>query len=509
MADPISPRELGVSDISTAPPVGSAGVEVYSPKISVVLRKVIDRSATVAKDVPTNDRVSQAGSKEIDLTPFLARGTTVAVRRSVRGEDSGQFSINFPDDMHPDLMDSIYGLVEAQDVIEIRMARQPERGSAGDLPIVLRGFVSQVSRGRGISESGPSRSVVIAGQDYSKILNIIRFIYLPTMIPAQLLLSSFKNFLNYGVESNYESPAAFVRKIITEVCGEYIGKMRDGSGGSSSPVEDLLVEATDSDIAGSIQPFGVQEWDGGSIYSLLATFGDVGPWNELYVEDRDDGPTLVYRPTPFKTAVGDYIQGGARAAHVNLPARDILDIEVSRSDSNVANYFWVDAPRTNLLQGPLLQLDQQLAPSPALEGYQNADPLLYGVRLMRMQTQQGIRYDGKPEAEVEEGDGLLIELVNEKRRVLIENNKDNSVLETGSIVVKGSEALKPGSYVTVESGDFAPSYYAHTVDHQFTIGGAFLTTLSVERGTGFIERLKRGAANSAYLAEMTVGGVYG
>lgn len=493
------------------------GVTVYSPQLSVVVKKVIRRRATVAEGVAVSNRVSTAANQidwadptagpEIDLTPYLAVGVPVRVNRSVSGPDSGKFSIVIPDQENVDLADSIYGLVEPMDVIEIRMARDPQAG--GELPIVLRGFISSVSRSESMTEGGPQRRVVISGQDYSKILNLIRFIYLPTMIPAQLLLTSFSLFMNYGAESTgSETPAEFVIKIVNEVVGEFIGKMQAGSGGKASPVQLITPFAVDTSAPATVQPFGVQAWEGGDVYSLLATFGDVGAWNELYVEDRDEGPVLVYRPTPYKNALGDYIQSGAGADEVEATAEDVLMISVERTDRNVANYYWVDAPRLNLVEDVLTRLDQQIAPSPALDGYQNADPFFYGIRLMREATNQGPRYDGKPEAGVEEGEGIVIEQVAEKRRVLIENNKDNSVFEAGSIMMKGSPKFRAGTYLNLDRGGFKASYYIAEVDHEFVVGVSYHTTLTVERGTGFIERLKRGAGNSAYLAELTAGGTY-
>jgi hypothetical protein len=413
-------------------------------------------------------------------------------------------------------MDSIYGLVEEMDVIEIRMARDVSAVSstATDrtrLPIVLRGFVSSVSRAEGMSGDGrPIRTVTITGHDYMKVFQLFRVIYLPTMIPGQDLLSTFRLFMNYGVETDGDETAgAFVRRVVEGPIKQFIEHLRSGSGGENSPVQDVTADITDSASSGAVQPFGAQQWQGGSVYDLLAQFGDVGPWNEIYVEDRDDGPYLVYRPTPFKTADGAYIQDGAAAASIDVKASDLLSISVERSDADAANYFWVDSPMLNAVGNPLLQQDQDLTPSPEVKDYQNNDPTVFGIRLMHIATNQGVRYDGKAESEVTEGEGLVIEMMGEKRRILIENNKDNVVLESGTMTLKGSEAIRAGSYIHLNRGGFEADYYAHDVAHQFTVGQSFITTVTFDRGTGFIERLKRGDAQSAYRAEQTIGGAYG
>jgi len=493
-------------------PQTQSGVSAYAPQISVTLQKVVARDDTVSGGVDASPRVRGATGAKVDLTQYLGRGSTVTVRRTVRGADTGQFSVSFPDQMNSGFSDAVAAMVEPMDVIEIRMARDASTtGSARDgtkLPIVMRGFVSEVTRSEGMTEAGPVRTVTISGQGYMKILQIIRVMYLPTMIPGQDLLSSFKLFLNYGVETDgFQTAGEFVKKVVADVVGEFLARMQSGSGGDNSPVMKLQVDAHDSPSSGSVQPFGAQQWEGGSIYDLLAEFGDVGPWNELYVEDRDDGPYLVYRPTPFKEASGAYIQDGATANVVKIDASDLVAMTSSRTDANVANYYWVEAPRLSLVGSPLLQQDQGLSPPPALTDYQNSLPGMYGIRLMRQQSQQGVRYDGKQEDEVRDGAGVVIGMLNEKRRILIENNKDNVVFEAGAMTLKGSEKITAGSYIRLNRGGFESEMYAHEVTHQFTIGGAFLTSVSFDRGTGFIERTQRGT--SAYLAELTIGGVYG
>lgn len=483
-----------------------AEVSIYNPQVSVVIKKVVNRTSTAAQGVSTDPRVQNTEGKEIDLTPFLGRGSTVTVRRSVRGPDTGTFSVSIPDQMHPLLGDSIYGLVEAQDVIEIRMARLP---TAGPLPLVLRGFVGEVSRNEMMGESGPVRNVVITGHDYMKLLHIMRMIYLPTMDLGELLLTAYSPFMVYGVDSsNFDTPAAFARRVVEQTINPFIAKMQAASGGNRSPVMTVTADASDSDIPAAVSPPGVQSANDGSIYDLLSRWLDVGAWNELYVEDREAGPALVLRPCPFKTAAGDYVQGGVAAAEATITAADVVSLNVARTDANVANYYWVDCDAMSLIQQPTLQLFQTAEPTPALEGYQNADKAIYGTRLMRQTTFEVVRYDGHAEASVKQGDGDAIKTINGKRRVLIESNKDNVVWEAGRAQLKGSETLKPGTYLTIDRGGFKPTFYVPEIEHSFTMGGAFITTATLERGDGYIKRLQRGFSSPAALAEMTNGGTY-
>jgi hypothetical protein len=51
------------------------------------------------------------------------------------------------DEMVVEHMDSLYGLVEPMDVIEIRMRHRPDPAATGmEPPVVMRGFVCDVGR---------------------------------------------------------------------------------------------------------------------------------------------------------------------------------------------------------------------------------------------------------------------------------------------------------------------------------------------------------------------------
>jgi hypothetical protein len=327
--------------------MGSAnGIQTFRPQVSILLRKNIGRK-TVGEDIAASERFT--GSKRtLDLTPYLGDQGSVTVTRSTR-EPAGMFSIALTDKMEPDRMDSLYGLIEPMDVIEIRMARDTADYAGAfpeQMPIMMRGFVSDVRREQSMTATGPRRSVVISGQDYGKILQIMRIIYLPAMPEKENLLTAFKLFLNYGINPNDEDAGEFVNEIVTKVInGGFLKRMRTAvSGGHDDkcPVVDLNVEYDTG--SGVVSPIGSQDWPGGTIYDLLRTFGDVGAWNELYIDDREDGPYLIYRPTPFTDLSGTPIQKSAHAvSKVDIHDSELLTISVGRTDANVANYYWVSA----------------------------------------------------------------------------------------------------------------------------------------------------------------------
>jgi hypothetical protein len=393
-----------------------------------------------------------------------------------------------------------------------------------DLPVMMRGFVSEIGHGRIMTKQGPQRAVTISGQDYGKALQMMRITYLPAMVLGQDLLTAYKAFMNYGLEFNVEEDAAsFIEDIIFKCVNPFLHRMKDkaanGDPSVQSAIMDMLVDATQG--SGVIAPFGVQDWPGGSVYDLMKYFGDVGPWNEMFVEDRDPGPFLVYRPTPFRDLSGSMIQATASdPGEVVVTDTEIIDDKATRSDADVSNYFWVDAQRFTLIDGALIQAASAGGANADwfLKDYPNSSPDLYGVRLMEVQSQQGRRLDGQPETDLQQGRADAISGIEIKRNILKENNRDNVVLETGSLELRGNERVKAGIYLRTRRGSSATgnrdglesTCYAHTVRHTYQVGSAYLTSVEFDRGTGFVERIQRGSgADGPYRLETNLGGVYG
>lgn len=505
-------------------------VPLFHPKISVVLKKNIGR-ATVAGTTAASERYS-GSIRTIDLTPFLGERSSVVTSKSIR-EPCGMFSITLADRMADTAsikqFDSIYGLIEPMDVVEIRMAHDTSKysGFPNHMPIIMRGFVTDIRRNQNMNNNGPDRSVVISGQDYGKIFQIMQIAYLPNEVTGQNLLTYFKFFENYGIGSDPNKPASdFMSDIVKNVVTPFLSQMRQAAGASSgqssaqSPVLDMKLDATVA--TGVVAPFGTIQSFQGNLWSLLQHYGDVGPWNELFVEDREaaagggaDAPYLVYRPTPFKDASGALIQasnGAVAPASVTVTDKELFGLSSGRSDSSVANYYWVDPLICNLNTPGFLQLRaaQEQQATLFLTDYPNSDPKLYGFRRMEVATQQGQRYDAQDEAEYNKRQATNTDFATQRREVLLNNNRDNVVFETGAMRLRGNEAIKAGMTVKLIRGDQAvgSEHYAVAVRHEFLPFRSFTTSIDYERGTGFIDRIKKGSAGAPYLSEMSAGGVY-
>lgn len=515
--------------------------KTMAPEFRVTLYKTMARRMVTGSDgrkVPASERYS-GGSRVIDLTPFFGEGSSLETSKSVR-QPTGLWSMTVVDQMEAEKMDSLYGLIEPMDVIEIRMRHRPDPASTGMAPpVVMRGFVSSVNRDVSMGADGrPTRAVAITGADYGKVLEMIQIRYLPNYVIGQNLLTVLNLFVNYGVDAKPNQPANdFVAQVVDKVVNPFItglagmGAAKDAGG--LSYIQTLGVEATAT--AGTISAFGAQSAQG-TLWDILRAFLDVGPWTELFVEDRPDtmtdpnrpgGVVLVYRNNPFKDldpAKGYIMPQQIAPEALEVGDESVIGINVSRSDANVANYFQVNMPRMGLLDAAAMNLaGQSTNPSDFyLEDYPNATPTLYGMRFMEADTQMGGadglgRVDGQSESVVKEGQASGRLWIDERRAHLMAMNKDNVVFESGSITLMGQCALRAGMHLRVRHGKpgrerkpFTWECYVVSVQHRMVPYQGFITVATFERGTMFAERIRRGGGmESPYLAEWNQGGAIG
>lgn len=495
---------------------------VYQPQIQVLLYKNVDRT-TAGDGVPLSQRFKGA-DRVIDLAPWLSDQSGVRTSKSVR-DPAGGFSLTLADRVHGKDLDSIYGLIEPMDCVEIRMLRDPTSrwANAGKLPIIMRGFVSDVRRVEGMTGAGkPQRQVLITGQDYGKLWQIFQIFYEKNFPVGATLISSWKLFLKFGMGFQNQSCRDFVKDAIKKILNPFIatmkGKNESGEEAKDSPLQEIKID--DADITaepGTVAPTGVNQFQGGTLYSLLQTFGDVGPWNELFLEDREDGVYLVYRHNPFYAVNGDFlptkrfeIDGAKEPARAVVHVSEIESIAVSRTDSNVANYYWVDSPRSQMVNGSTARaVAATSAPETFLVTHRNSSQDIYGLRKMFEITNQGDPLEqhhgnGVTKEEHAKQYKLSAGWIDKRRVELVEQNKDNVVFESGSLRIKGRPDIRAGMYVDVVRGSMEYGFYVVAVDHEFIPFSGFFSTLTVERGTGFIKRAQRESGlQSPYYAELS------
>lgn len=499
------------------------------PQISVRLYKTISRK-TVDGQSAVSSRYS--GKDEyIDLTPYLGDGSSVVTSKSIR-DPAGAFSVTFADrpktsgiSIGPVLptasMETVYGLVEPMDVVEIRMW-----GGLGPkpsvLPIKMRGFVSQVNRSQAMSGDGkPVRTVVVSGQDWGKIWQTYQILYLQAYAAGKALLTTYNLWELFGINAqNTMKASEFVKSAVEKILNPHIkGFMPEHS---PMPKEMKL----DITVSHGVVNNSYQGQEG-SVYDLLKTFGDVGIWNELYTEDREDGVYVVYRPTPAlsiskpKGSDNRKIQDDAPdPIYVTVADEDIQSIATARSDANVANFMWVSNQRYDMISDIFRKLlaikDSDTTVN--LKDYANSSAKYYGIRPMYAETQQsdddvksmttGLDKDGQ-----EKRSERFEAWIDNRRRILVEMNRDNVVFESGSARIKGGlmrppgkdgrqEHFKAGDYARFQQGNLEFEGYIVQITDEFTPFQSYSATVQFERGTGFVTRAQmEGGTSSPWLAE--------
>lgn len=486
-------------------------IPVYQPAVKVTLYKTIGRK-TIDGTNPVSQRFIQT-NQTLDLTAWLGEAGGFRTSKSIR-EPAGSFSITLADRAYATggALESLYGLIEPQDFIEIRMRHNVPGSSANPSlpPVLMRGYVSSVRRSETMGQDGrPSRSITISGQDYGKLWQMLQILYLPQYVVGQDIISGFKLFQRFGegFQTTMKAPD-FVTQMVQKVVNPYLKTLMPAN--SPNPVE---IKLDVSVTHGTTSVTGPQNQEG-SIYNILKTYSDIGVWNELYMEDREDGVYCVYRPNPFLDINGNLIQSDApKLTPVILPDSDIISLNVERSDANVANYYWVRAPRFDLSSDQVMR--QQFAMQDAtrstviLDKYLNTADQYYGIRVMNVDTQQGgddvtTFNSGQRGAQQSQRDTGMANWINDRREIMLNQNKDNVLLESGTIRTRANEDIRPGVFVKAVRGGFSALYYVVQVDTDYVPFQGLFATLVVERGTGFVERLKReGGVDSPYLAELT------
>lgn len=498
------------------------------PQVSVRLYKTISRKTVDGQSAVS---VRYSGKDEyIDLTPFLNQGSSVVTTKSVR-EPAGAFSITFADKPHNgglysgmglgliSALETVYGLVEPMDMVEIRMWNGVGPKPAV-LPIKMRGFVSEVQRSQTMSDSGtPSRQVVVTGHDYGKIWQMFQVIYLAAYAEGQALLTSFNLWDLFGVQAqNTMKAGEFVRQMVQKVINKHI----QGFIPENSPMPKEIQTGDSIAVKHGVVNNSYQNMQG-SIYDILKFYGDVGVWNELYVEDREDGVHAVYRPVPAlhiskpEGAESRKIQDDApEPIFVPVPDDDIQSLSTARSDANVANFYWVTNSRFDLVDDLYRKLHAISVKDTTvnLKDYPNAAVKYYGVRPMYAETQQGgdatdSMTSGLDEKRQEKRTQDTESWIEKRRRLMRDMNKDNVVLERGSARIKGGpmrpdgkECMKAGDYATFKMGRVESVAYVVQIVDEFLPFQSYTTTLTFERGEGFVTRAgMEGGIQSPWLAE--------
>lgn len=489
-----------------------------TPRLSVRLYKSISRKVGDA-GLPVSERYANK-DPFIDLTPFLGDGSSVTTSKS-NGQPCGSFSLTFADapspftpslgtPVLPQNLESVYGLVEPMDIVEIRM--WGGIGTCPDpLPIKMRGFVTNITRSRQMSPQGtPIRTVQVSGQDYGKILQSFQILYIPNYDGSPSLLTGFNFFEQFGgAVQNCVTGAEFIDLMLTHAINPLLESLIPENNGMPRQI------VPDVQTTGMVSDSWMRQE--GSVYDLLKSYLDVGIWNELFIEDREDGVYLVWRPVPYiDLMTGKYTQKLAQDPEfAKIPDNMIVSYQQSRNDQAVYNYYWCTNQRFDMVDDAFRRQEALMAGGQqATMDYPNTAKKYYGIRAMYAESvtyPESVKNvsSGLPESEQDSRGGEIDNWLQTRRQVMIDNNKDNVVLERGMITLKGGITrdlstipIHSGDYITVNDGLVTWNAYVETITDTFAPFRSYVATVEFTRGTGFAERISRtGGGDSPWLRD--------
>lgn len=470
-------------------------VTTYTPALEVTLVKMIARKDGVA------ERFTKA-ERTIDLTLFLGEAGQVQTTKSLQGEASGGFTISFADDVDTTVKDSLYVLVEPMDLVEIRAAREPHLYAGDKLPLIMRGFVSSIRRTESMGQDGsPQRAIIISGHDFGKLWMIHAIWWELAEAAGRSALTTFGLLATTDFGIREYDVSDFISTVCTKIMNDRVKDLRVFAKGAQQ-VKDFIPDCTVKQ--GKLIPSVEQMLFNGPYWNVIKGASDA-PWNELFVRDEEDGPHLVFRPAPYR-AVGEssnYILPDAvDPGTVDVGIDEVVQWDVTRGDSRVANYFWVEPNTLNTAQ---FVTAMAIVDGSALDfEHGNNKPELFGEK--KMQATTILQQNGAPvlPAEVDAtarpaANQGYVEWYQQRRSELQAMNRDNSVFEDGAATIMGSERFVIGKYVRLTRGQVISEAYITTVSHTFQPLSTWQTVIQFERGTGFLERNK--LDGSPYIAE--------
>lgn len=463
-------------------------VTVYRPAYSVTLTKMVKRSGE-----GVSERYSGA-DRQVDLTPFLSEGGAVKVVKGVN-DPAGGFTIAFSDQLDGPTQDSLYARIEPMDMIEIRGSREPHAFAGQKLPLIMRGFVSTVRRSESMGQEGtPQRFISVQGQDSGKLFQIFRLFWEAIYAePNSPYLDAFRLQAATGIEAAFLPVSEAMKQLVERVINRRVAAMH-AYADQAVPLVRFRGTVQQGIVSlNLIAPFQGPYW------GLVETMAD-RPWNEVFIEDEEDAPVLIFRPAPYKNIRGEFIiPGAADPGTVEMDAAQVASLDVARSDDRVANFYYVPPGASMIDASQAVNVAAIASGEPFDTAYGNNKPELYGLRKMEATSNLLPETIGGLPSQLPEGQRQaaatgIVQWHIARARLLRDMNRDNSVLEDGSATVQGSEKIKPGRFLRLTRGDLVAEAYISKVTHNIAPMDGWTCQVTLERGMGFLERLRMASA---------------
>jgi hypothetical protein len=309
--------------------------------------------------------------------------------RSTVTEMINQWQVVFVPRDSTDSFDTLYDIIEPMAYCEIKI-----RSFSKDAVVVMRGFVTNVSKALDLSSGVPQRQIVISGENYGKILRMAYIHYAYGLDPLAVVGASGTGaplFFGYGVDvitaqdgrpstvmtqifnnlilPNFRNIQAYLAnrtKVTEQLTSEdvdFVGVRANPGEVAASKIGAFKLDIDDDGVDGNrnldlnlayIDPAaGAQEL---SVLEFIENFSGA-PWNEIYTDDAPQATYLVFRPKPWRNRFGVYVgatsfgSAGLREvpddrAKEDVPRKiepeEVVAYQLGRTDEEVYNYFFTD-----------------------------------------------------------------------------------------------------------------------------------------------------------------------
>lgn len=445
----------------------------------------------------------------IIIEDFLGDSNQFQIVKSVLSP-MASFILTLPDKPYPQSNgvpnDSLYGLIQSMDFIEVRMTHNPT--TIDNIPIMMRGLILGVTRQEIIDAQGhPQRAIVFRGNDLGYMFNIIRI--MPPLVDFSVLgLALSGNQLAESLGITGSNGVLTIKDFYSKILDKVNAIMMDANSPidlNGNPVQFKL----DCQVSTNTGIY-INYWDPANqqIWTIMVDYLD-SMFHEMYVEDREDGTYLVIRPKPFIDYINDqWIQIDDNTA----PTLDIIEVDISeiaeitadRDDDTVYNYILLQYNSIALSQESKLVEALKYSDSQKFQDYQNCKVDIYGYRpLIKEFVQVPVSIVSpltlQKESQVEANLGYIDEWAKKRMTSLFNMNKDNVILDYGTMTLFGNHKIKPGVYLHITRGLFDYIVYVETVTQDLSPFHQYLTKVSYVRGNGFIKRMK--SPQPPYLSE--------
>lgn len=474
---------------------------------------------------------------------------SITTNKSI-GNPAGTFSIVFTPKKDgngltwADKLDAFdYVEIEFQGIDDPPIFRSVQGGVELIPNIVMRGLIDTVTKDESWDAGVPRRQITISGRDLGALLSDQQIYYIVEIDPGAALLKDVIPLGAYGLVSD-RPPVANADGIFSFIAQHFKqaiklrlgipGNVESGEGPTSVNIGDKLQYIAYSMFPDEVSNTFFLRGHEGNYWTAFSHYEDK-PFHEMFVYDAPECSWFLLRPSRLKDAQGnlpkvvndlsqkeltfDTSGGGARKftgntvypAGIEISPVDKLSIDVSKSNSEIYNYF-ITIPELSVVskiqfrglmlspyrthpensENPFFQTDENFPGFIGKFGFRKYEAATVFVDLDEgQQNSVGESYENVAQKR-------FVERGIQRNRTLVAWFMHNEKLLSGSMTIRGTRNAIIGTYLIDNDPDVQSAgqvaqnlglgsgggfeYYIEGVTHNFVVLDSYITTLSITRG---------------------------